>query len=912
MIKFLSKSIISPLVLCMLCPCVEAVVFEIGFDRTQITVNEIGDKQIIELRGCHLTGMEGHPYLPAQNLNLPGGFGTRATGISILSQQWETLDGNYDIIPAPPVIKASHNGELPEMAVNERIYNTDAFYPQSAVMNTEFGTMRGYSIAGLELFPLRYNPVTGQVQLLRNIVIDVDYREVDTPYQPNECYAELVRGLNRETGTAELCDIRNRIYDTEDVDYLIITTAYLKPYFSRLREWYTGAGWKTEIVTMEHIGSYYAGRVLQMKIKNCIHDYAVNHNTIFVLLAGDDTNVPDQNCYAKVRDVIDNTMPTDLFYACLDERFDWNLDGDEFIGEIEDSIDMYPDVLLSRAPVRTGNQAYAFVNKTLNYITGNHIDSYIDPMLLCGKQLAFTWDGKSDTHHKAEYMWEEYIQGIWPGHNRAQFYDTYTDFGGPAFDVTYENLAGVLNQGYQFFFMSTHGSQTAWSMETGRNFTVNDVSCLSNTINPSIIYTIACLTNAFDSENNLTADPCLSEAFIRNPYGGAVAYIGSSRSGWVSGIPMINHGPSFQYADEFYTFLFSGNVHEQLPAELPYRFGAVSASAKAVKVPQCSHGSGSMRWLNFGLNSMGDPALDIYTEIPLAMEPCYPLIVDMDCGEFAISNVPAGARVCVSKADEIYAGGNCMEGRINFDIEPQTTGSIKLVITAHNYYPFIDSAAVVSEGPYVVYRTHNIFDYYGDGNGNIDPGERVSLGICVENIGFENAEGVYAELVSADSSISIIDSYHWFGTIPKERVPVMEQNAFIFQVPESGSGYFLNFQLSVTDEDSNNWISNFSIPVECPTDVNEKSNPLSFSLYQNYPNPFNVSTIIEYEIPEACPVHLRIYNLAGRIVKEIPETEVEAGKNSYSITAGDLASGVYFYKLTAGEKSFMKRMVLLK
>ena len=93
--------------------------------------------------------------------------------------------------------------------------------------------------------------------------------------------------------------------------------------------------------------------------------------------------------------------------------------------------------------------------------------------------------------------------------------------------------------------------------------------------------------------------------------------------------------------------------------------------------------------------------------------------------------------------------------------------------------------------------------------------------------------------------------------------------------------------------------------------------PTLFRLEQNYPNPFNPSTIIRYELPQTAAVRLDIYNVRGQKVRSLVNTHKKAGR--YSVQwdarndAGELvASGIYFYKIHAGNFQKVKRMLLLK
>lgn len=88
--------------------------------------------------------------------------------------------------------------------------------------------------------------------------------------------------------------------------------------------------------------------------------------------------------------------------------------------------------------------------------------------------------------------------------------------------------------------------------------------------------------------------------------------------------------------------------------------------------------------------------------------------------------------------------------------------------------------------------------------------------------------------------------------------------------------------------------------------------PSSYSLEQNYPNPFNPSTIITYTIPKESQVSLKIYDVMGREIIELVNGKVSTGTHSIEFDASSLASGTYFYKLTANEFISVKKMILLK
>jgi len=92
----------------------------------------------------------------------------------------------------------------------------------------------------------------------------------------------------------------------------------------------------------------------------------------------------------------------------------------------------------------------------------------------------------------------------------------------------------------------------------------------------------------------------------------------------------------------------------------------------------------------------------------------------------------------------------------------------------------------------------------------------------------------------------------------------------------------------------------------------ERSLPASPSLSQCYPNPFNASTVIQYQLPQASEVTLEVYNVLGQKVVSLVDEKQEAGYKSVNWDASDVSSGLYFYKLTAGDFTETRRMMLVK
>ena len=88
--------------------------------------------------------------------------------------------------------------------------------------------------------------------------------------------------------------------------------------------------------------------------------------------------------------------------------------------------------------------------------------------------------------------------------------------------------------------------------------------------------------------------------------------------------------------------------------------------------------------------------------------------------------------------------------------------------------------------------------------------------------------------------------------------------------------------------------------------------PIQFELSQNYPNPFNPSTVIDYQIPEVGEVELSIFNILGEKINTLLKSYQSAGSYKATFNAEDISSGIYLYKLTAGNLSQIRKMIFLK
>ncbi len=565
----------------------------------------------------------GAPWLPAKYVNILIPSGAKVLSVAAVADE-TLLRAGVTVYPAQPPQRRS-GPKNPFVPADPAAYAGTDLIPAAAATLAGAQTMHGCSFASVRLNPIRYIPAAGAVYLARRLAVTVTY---STPRAPlaapaahrAERMADVMALVANPGALAEMAPatLRAPAADTAG-QYLIITRAALSNAFSALAA-HRAARFNTKVLTVETITNAYAGTDIQQRIRNCITDYYQNHGCQYVVLGGDDTIVIDRDCKVSVDSDVESKMPTDLYYSGLDGT--WDANGNGVYGEVTDNVDMAWEVIVGRIPVRTAAQATDYINKLIAF--ENSPPLALARKIILGGMVAWdtytgtgrpsddvTTDGHAGfraTSHPSvsdSEMWDRrlYRDGIkpyWQAQTIGIFCDTLTSWDTTTAGDYLENATNVrkrFNEGWWHLYFSGHGSEQAWGLESGE-FSSTDGAALTN--KTCFVYTDACLTGHFDG----TPEPCLSEAMLRNAAGGALIYIGCSRYGWgePDSTPASNTsdgGPSTQYGYKYYQRLYQSNN---------VTCGKAFAMHKADKIAQCGS-NGSERWIQFGLNLQGDPAI---------------------------------------------------------------------------------------------------------------------------------------------------------------------------------------------------------------------------------------------------------------------------------------------------------------
>jgi hypothetical protein len=196
---------------------------------------------------------------------------------------------------------------------------------------------------------------------------------------------------------------------------------------------------------------------------------------------------------------------------------------------------------------------------------------------------------------------------------------------------------------------------------------------------------------------------------------------------------------------------------------------------------------------------------------------------------------------------------------------------------------------------------------------NLEPGGINSVKLRLVNNGKETrADNIEARLYSNTSNIAIQNHYSIFSNIPAGDT-VESAQAYIFQISESiHMDTTIYLTLDISSDDCHVWTDSIELNIVTAIDHSPLRIPTTYSLDQNYPNPFNPVTMINYQLPMINDVELSIYNLIGQKVATLVNERKQAGNHQVEWDAGDFASGIYYYRIKAGEFQDVKKMILLR
>jgi hypothetical protein len=205
----------------------------------------------------------------------------------------------------------------------------------------------------------------------------------------------------------------------------------------------------------------------------------------------------------------------------------------------------------------------------------------------------------------------------------------------------------------------------------------------------------------------------------------------------------------------------------------------------------------------------------------------------------------------------------------------------------------------------------------GDGDGIAEPSESVLLVLDIENLGAGAATSVCAVVSSSSSDITITDDTACCASIASLSTVTLDDDPIALTIAASPDSGVVELELHLSSSDSryDTW-DVITLTLDTTQTGIEGIEP-RFALAQNAPNPFSTGTRIAFQLPAPTDAELVVYNIAGRRVATLLSGELPGGPHTMEWNGTDdagrrMASGIYFYRLTAGSHTDARKMILLK
>ncbi len=384
------------------------------------------------------------------------------------------------------------------------------------------------------------------------------------------------------------------------------------------------------------------------------------------------------------------------------------------------------------------------------------------------------------------------------------------DEEGFTFDEIYSGsfssaMSNSINDGVSYFNYRGYIGMSGWYN--------SNINSLTNGFKLPVAVIITCATGDFDS----SWDDCRSELLLKagSPTvpKGAIAAIGTATA---------STHTCFNNCVDMGIFygIFVDHIY--------HMGGALNRGKLNLYLNYPQNPNNAVYKFSYWNNLMGDPGMEIWTNVPKEMMISYPPNIPQGSNYLEVSvqdnvtHLPLeNAWVTALKGeDEIFATGfTDSDGKIYLPIFTENTGIVMLTVTKHNFVPHLGSFEMIQSDIFA-----NVFEIEidddgsgtssGNGDGIINPGEEIELNVALKNYGTLSAAGITAEISSENSYIAITDAYENYGTIEPGTSVFSEDDFDISINPDVVGGSEIMIDIVISDEDENQWSDMIILEVE--------------------------------------------------------------------------------------------------
>lgn len=878
--------------------------------------------QNVQIPGVTLPNNAGAPNLPGTGrwIALPQGA---VPELELVEYRTEIYHG-LNIAPAFKIPYENDDSPL-KYEKNLEIYNRNAYYPAEPVMMSDATKLRGVDVIIVGVTPFQYNPVTKDLIVYKDVRVRVSFIGGNGHFGEDRLRSRwwepvLRQNLINYESLPTITFNRPAATDEDNVEYIIIVPN--DPSFiawaDTLKRWRNEQGIITGITTLTEIGGNNA-TAIENYINNAYYNW--NPAPVAVLLLSD---------FQSSGDTYGITAPYYSYsYSCVSDNFYADRTGNNL-----------PDLNLARITAQNYSDLQIMIGKMLSYEREPYTNPnfYLHPLIaggwqterwfiLCCEVIYGYFDlihGKDPVRQYAIYSGTP--GSVWSTNSNTWMVVNYFGPSGlgyiPANPSYLTNWSGsanginnAINSGAFIVQHRDHGFVQGWGEPDYSN---SNLSGLTNNMYP-YVFSTNCLTGKFDDNSESFA-----EAFHDMQHGalGVNAATNTSYS-------FVNDTFVWGMYDLMWPDFDPGYGMDPYGEE-DLRPGFANVSGKYYLQASSWPSNPSNKDETYYLfHHHGDAFMTLYSEVPQNLTVSHASTVSSTATTFTVT-ANDGSLIGISQFGNVLGSASGTGSPVAVPIASPMPGSpMRVTVTKANYYRYISDVEVTGSAPEMnVQLTYNSGSPVPPGGGNLN------FDIYVENVGtfpvtcdawleisYEGGTPttvVLRDLVNFQPGATIDRPNTWFpipasyaagdytftGKVGVHPDIAWDESGFPFtKLGSSDGSAFVPF---VPTDDFPNPFDTIQKTASVST------SPAEFGMLDNFPNPFNPTTSIRYELRDANYVNLRVYDTAGRLVTELVSGWREAGSHEVTFDASNLASGIYVYRLTAGDFTASGKMVLMK
>jgi len=560
------------------------------------------------------TGKPGEPQLPMKTYVIALEKGTEVKGVEVVKGEYSYIQEKLNIVPVPQPISWS-NGPGGAFVPDKQVYSQNTLFPKKLI-SYEVGSDNEHTYVYVRLHPVQYNPVKKEAVVVTDATINVYYATSNEYSVTTNAAMEMVSAESVIICPASLANEAESLrvfHEREGMTSAVVTTDSINSAYAAAEDpAYAGYN-NSKLSGYRSIRNY--NYLLAKKIVSYLRDMNAHPNLKYVTLLGDGLLVPPSYYFydSAQGTAYDNWAPTDYFYTSPD-------------------YDYTPNFRVGRLPVSDAAEASSMVNKVTSWWEYADWSTFRKAYLIGGKN-----DVTDPICHgeKTPSILNnlEYLSGMCVG----RCFHTDGTFNADCVK------SALSTESVGMAFVHTHGSGQSWSVDSTGTLTgaVSSSDILAYPPNPQapIVTSVSCLNGAADLDLVSRSFPTsLGEALLKSKAGG-IAYLGTSRLGWGSGLSYYEGG-NLIVGRTWYSSGLNINCfrsyHEGAATLGDILYGAESTyvqeniiSADVLHMQQL---------FTFGL--LGDPALKIPVQQPSANEYRQAKITAVSPAGYDTKNIP--------------------------------------------------------------------------------------------------------------------------------------------------------------------------------------------------------------------------------------------------------------------------------